>query len=248
MLPRLLFELSSKERINIILELQKNGLKLSQISRKLDLTVTEASRHLQRLNEIMLIQKDSEGYFRLTPFGKLSMSLLPALDFASKNREYFQEYDISKIPTEFVERIGELDKCTYVSETFRNLEEGENRIREARKFVWILSDQVLASSIPILAGKMKNTPFDLRIVLPEGMFPPEEKSRLPSTIPYIQKRVLRKVDALVVMTEKYAVFCLPNRNGRIDYTGFTGTDQKFHKWCKGLFLYYWEKAKTLGTG
>jgi predicted transcriptional regulator len=230
-----------------MLELQKSGLKLSQISRKLDLTVTEASRHLQRLNEATLIQKGSEGYFQLTPFGKLSMTLLPALGFASKHREYFLEYDISKTPIEFVERIGELDKSTYVSETFKNLEEGEKRIREASEFVWILSDQVLASSIPILSEKMKNTTFDLRIVLPEGMFPPEEKSQLPSTISYLQKRVLPKVDALVVMTEKYAIFCLPNRNGRIDYTGFTGTDKKFHKWCKDLYLNYWEKAKPIGA-
>jgi predicted transcriptional regulator len=244
-LHKLLFELSSNERINIMLELQKSGLKLSQISRKMDLTVTEASRHLQRLNEAMLIQKDNEGYFQLTPFGKLSMSLLPALGFASKHREYFLEYDISKIPIEFVERIGELEKSAYVSEIFRNLEEGENRIREASELVWILSDQVLASSIPTLAEKMKNTPFDLRIVLPEGMFPPEEKSRLPSNISYIQKRVLPRVDISIVCTEKYAVFCLSNRNGKIDYTGFAGTDKKFHKWCKDLFLHYWEKAKPI---
>jgi predicted transcriptional regulator len=242
-LHKLLFELSSAERISIMSELHKSGLKLSQISRKLDLTVTEASRHLQRLNEAMLIQKDNEAYFQLTPFGMLSMSLLPALGFVSKQREYFLEYDVTNIPLEFIERIGELDKSAYVSETFRNLEEGENRIREAREFVWILSDQVLASSIPILAEKMKNTPLDLRIVLPEGMFPPEENSRLPSNISYIQKRVLPKVGALIVMTEKYAVFCLPNHNGRIDYTGFAGTDKKFHKWCKDLYLNYWKKAK-----
>ena len=58
---KLLFELSSAERIKIMLELQKGKLKLSNLSRKLDLTVTEASRHLQRLSEAKLIQKDTDG-------------------------------------------------------------------------------------------------------------------------------------------------------------------------------------------
>ena len=241
-LHKLLFELSSAERINIMLELQKNNLRLSQLSKKLDLTVTEASRHLQRLNEAKLIQKNSDGYFELTQFGTLSLFLLSGLDFVSKHKKYFLEYDLSGIPPQFIDMIGELGQGTYASEIIKNLEEGESRIRDAKEFTWILSDQVLTSVIPTLAEKLKG-PFDLRIVLPEGMFPPESKSQLPSKTPGIQKRVLSRVDVLIVLTEKYAVFCLPNESGRIDYTGFSGEDPKFHKWCKELFLYYWEKAK-----
>ncbi len=245
-LHKLLFELSSPERITTLRELQENRLKLTQLARKLNLTLTEASRHLQRLTEADLIQRDNNGYFTLTRFGTLTLSLLSGLGFASKHREYFLEYDTSGIPHQLIERIGELEESEYSPETFRNIEEGQNRIREAREFTWILSDQVLTSSVPALAEKVKN-PFDLRIILPDGKFPPENKSQLPSMMG-VRKRVLQKVDALVVMTEKYAVFCLPNRSGRIDYTGFTGTDANFLKWCQDLFLYYWEKAKPHGSG
>lgn len=243
-LYKLLFELSSAERINIMLELQRNRLKLTQVSRRLDLTVTEASRHLQRLSEAGLIRKDSDRQYNLTPYGELVLSLLSGLGFASTHQDYFCEYDVSCLPYEFVNRLGEVREGTYVAEALKNLAEGENRIREAQKFVWILTDQVLASSIPLLAEKMK-PPFDLRIILPEGLFPPESKSQLPSKMPTIQKRVLPKVNVLVVLTDKYAVFCLPNWRGKIDYTGFSGEDPKFHKWCKDLFLYYWEKAKPI---
>jgi len=152
---------------------------------------------------------------------------------------------LSRIPYQFVDRVGELDEGVYVAETLRNLEEGESRIREAQEFVWILSDEVLASSIPSLAEKLK-TPFDLRIILPEDKIPPESDSRLPSATG-VQKRVLPKVDVLVVLTEKYAVFCLPNRTGKIDYTGFTGEDTKFRNWCRDLFLHYWSKATPFGS-
>src|SRR3990170_2669558 len=107
-LCRLLFELSSSERMNIMLEIQKQRLKLSHISKKLDMTVTETSRHLQRLGGAMLIEKDVEGFYGLTPFGVLVLSLLSSLGFVSRYRDYFLGYDVSRIPSEFISRIGEL--------------------------------------------------------------------------------------------------------------------------------------------
>jgi predicted transcriptional regulator len=245
-LGKLLFELSSSERLSIMLKIQKQRLKLSHISRKLDLTVTEASRHLKRLREAKLIQKGVDGLYGLTPFGVLVLSLLSDLGFVSKYRNYFLEYDMSHIPYEFVDRIGELAEGDFGAETFKNLEETEKMFREARKFIWILSDQVLTSSAPTLAARVKGS-FEYRVILQEAAMPPDSKSPIPSTTPGVQKRVLPKVDVVIVMTEKVAAFCLPNRSGRIDYTGFGGNDPKFHKWCKDLFLYYWEKAKPVGS-
>jgi predicted transcriptional regulator len=243
-LHKILFELSNVERIDILLDLQKEKLKLSPISQKLKLTATETARHLRRLEETELIEKDKNGYFGITPLGTLALSLLSGLGFVWNNRKFFSEYDTSAIPYQLINRIGEIDQGTWSSETIKNLEEGEKKIREAQKFVWILSDQVLTNTIPILKEKIKS-PFDLRIILPEGKFPPESQSVLPSTTIGIQKRVLQKIEVLTVITEYYAIFCLPNRKGRIDYTGFSGEDNKFRQWCKDLFLHYWENAKRV---
>lgn len=245
-LCKLLFELSSSERMNIMLEIRKQPLKLSHISKKLDMTVTETSRHLQRLGEARLIEKDIEGLYGLTSFGALVLSLLSSLGFVSRYRDLFMEYDVSRIPAEFINRIGELTEGGFGPETFKNLEETEKMFREAQEFIWILSDQVLTSTAPTVAEKVK-APFEYRVILSEGAMPPDSKSPIPSTTPHVQKRILPRVDVVIVMTEKVAAFCLPNRSGRIDYTGFGGTDPKFHKWCKDLYLYYWEKAKPIGT-
>jgi len=241
-LNKLFFELSNKERMTILLELQKNKSKLSTISLKLKITVTEASRHLQRLSEYRLIQKDNKGLFELTPFGTLMISQLSGLRFLSNHRNYFLEYDISTIPLQFISRIGELEEGVYKAEVLKNLQEAERRFQEASEFIWILSEQVLTTSLSALSEKIK-TSFDLRIVLPKDMFPSESKSQLKSTNPSVHKRVLPKVEIIIVITEKFAIFCLPNRNHRIDYTGFSGTDPNFINWCKDLFNYYWEKAK-----
>ena len=232
--------------MKVMLELQKNKVKLSQLSRKLELTVTETSRHLQRLNEANLIEKNSAGLYELTQFGRLALCMLEGINFLSAHKDYFLEYDTSGIPSEFIDRFGELWEGVYISEALRNLEEGAQRIREAQKFVWILSDDILTNIIPVLIEKMKS-PFELKIVLPEGKFPPESVSKLPLKTRGTEKRALTKVNVLIVITESYAVFCLPNLRGKIDYTGFIGKDPNFHKWCKELFVYYWEKAKPVGS-
>jgi len=65
----LLFELSSGDRINIILSLREQRLRLSHVAQRLEMTVTEASRHLQRLSNIQLVSRDVEGLYGVTSFG-----------------------------------------------------------------------------------------------------------------------------------------------------------------------------------
>ena len=240
-LCRLLFELSSEERMNILLHVQEQKSKLSEISRALDLTVTETSRHLDRLNKARLIQKEVDGSYRLTTFGELALSLLSGLDFISRNRDYFLEHETSCIPYEFIGRIGELAEGGLGIDTLRNLREVEMMFQNAQEYIWILSDQILASAGPIVEEKVKGG-VECRVILPEDFVPPPGYKLLPST-GVLHRKVLPKVDVVIVMTEKVATFCLPTLRGRIDYTGFGGTGPKFHKWVKDLYLHYWEKAK-----
>jgi predicted transcriptional regulator len=243
-LNRLFFELSSPERIDMMLELKKKSLKLSGVSRKMDLTVTESSRHLQRLREAKLIQKDTEGYFSVSPFGDLILSLISPLNFVTKNQKYFLEYDISPLPCEFVSRMGELLEGEIGGDIFSNLEYLEQELRKADKFIWIQTDQIFKNLIPIVAEKIEQ-PFDFRFISPQEVMPPDSKAPLPSTTPNVKKRSLPKVDIVIVVTEKTAGFCLPDRNGKLDYRNLHGNDPKFLKWCQDLFLHYWERAKPV---
>ncbi len=54
--------------------------------------------------------KDSERFLSLTTFGKLIVNLLPSIRFVTEDREYFLSQDISSLPLEFVERLGELQE------------------------------------------------------------------------------------------------------------------------------------------
>jgi predicted transcriptional regulator len=107
-IERLLFDLASENRLGILKALSQSRLKMAEVARRLDLTATENFRQLQRLSEAKLIQKLPNGEHTLTQYGKLTLHLLLALEFTHKHRDYFLTHDIWRLPSPFVNRIGEL--------------------------------------------------------------------------------------------------------------------------------------------
>jgi len=107
-LDALFFELASQDRLSILLELCSNNFKMQDIARKLDLTATEASRQLQRMNKFGLIERKSDGTYATSNFGKLMLDLSESMEFALKNKKYFSEHNVWQLPNSFVYRLGEL--------------------------------------------------------------------------------------------------------------------------------------------
>src|SRR3989337_1456236 len=85
-IEKLFFELASESRLGILRELQKENLKMQEIARRLDVTATEAFRQLQRRSEALLVQKQPEGTFAITQYGKLMLQLSSSLDFVFRHR------------------------------------------------------------------------------------------------------------------------------------------------------------------
>ena len=235
----LLFEFSSTGRMNIMLCLQEERLKLSHVSKNLDMTVTETSRHLQRLSDIQLIEKDVEGAFGPTPYGELVIKLLSSLDFVSNNRQYFLEHDVSILPDELISRINEVSLASLNTDIVRVLAHVDKMFQEADEYIWVMSfAHSLPSTIPIVEERLSKG-VTLQRIFPEDIIPPVGEAE---TIAGPCK-TLPKVDVRIMMTEKEAMCSLPSIDGKTDYTSFIGKDPKFHKWCTDLYLHYWEKAK-----
>ena len=113
-LAELLFVLASIDRLTLLSEITiEKKQKLSQLTAKLSATSQEASKHLMRLRNARLIEKDSEGFFALTTVGKIIVNLLPSIRFLAQNREYFLSHGISSLSLEFIERLGELQEGQY---------------------------------------------------------------------------------------------------------------------------------------
>ena len=237
----LLFEFSSQERMNIMQSLLEERLKLSQVSKNLDMTVTEASRHLQRLSDIQLIEKDTDGAFGPTPYGRAAVRLLAGLEFVSGNHEYFLEHDILGLPEASIDRIGALSNASLDTDVVRVIAYVNEMFQEAEEYMWVMSyTYSLPSAIPIVEERLEKG-VTLRTIVPEDLVlhTRDAKTMLG---PW---RVLPKLDLRIMITDKEAMCSLPSLNGKSDYTSFIGKDPRFHSWCKDLYLYYWEKAEPI---
>jgi predicted transcriptional regulator len=217
----LLFELSSEERMGILLSVKAEKTRLSSLAEKMKFTATEASRQLQRLSE-------------------LSLSLLDSLIFTSSNREYFLEHDTSVLPSEFIGRLSDLRECSFQGDFISTLAYDEEMFRSAEEYIYAIADQIHYSAQPIAVEKIK-VGLDLRSILPENLVPPPGLKLTEGVL----RRLLPKVDFHLIVTDKEAVFGLPYLDGKMDYSQFVSKDKKFRGWCLDLFNHCWDKTKPL---
>ncbi len=239
-IAKLLFDLSSESRLDILRELNLHSLKMNEIARKLDLTATENFRHLQRLSKIGLIQKLPDGNYILSEIGKLTLQFLPALEFIFKNKEYFLDHDIWRLPYQFVNRIGELSGATLSMDVIENINHAAQVMAEAEKFVWGLGDKAMEFVDPAMAKAMTSG-VKFRYIFPESMLP-KYKPKV-DEMANVEKRTLSTIPAVIFCTEKEAAICLPTSAGRLDYAGFFGKDPMFVNWTKELFEFYWNRGQ-----
>lgn len=238
----LLFELSHEDRLLIFFQLQKDAMKLTHLSEKLDLKVQETSRHLSRLSDAKLISKDVEGFYHLTPYGEHVIKLLPGFEFLCKHSNYFTTHKAFHLPEPFVSRIGELEECTFTDDVMVAFHKVNTLIEEAKEYVWILSSQILMSTLSYLERAVKRG-VKFMLILPDDLVPPPGFKPIPYIPNRIERRTLKRVDVVIVMSEKKARIAFPTADDKMDHIGFGSTGEMSHKWCKDLFEYYWEKAK-----
>jgi predicted transcriptional regulator len=240
-IEKLFFELASESRLSILRELQKENLKMQEIARRLDVTATEAFRQLERLSAALLVQRQPDGTFTITEYGKLVVQLSSSLEFVSKNRDYFSTHDIMRLPVQFVNRLGELSHAHLSTGMIENLNKGEQAFKEAEQYGrGIAEGTVPEHMIPIMNERIQKG-VQFKFLIPENRF---SANVSPTATPKnLEGRSLSDLPAIVVLTEKLAGVCFLQVGGRVDYAGFFGKDPVFLNWVKDLFLHYWEKGK-----
>lgn len=248
----LLFELSSTDRLDILKLLKKTPLKLSHISSKLDFTVQETSRNITRLSEAKLISKDVDGIFHLTPYGEETMNLLSGFRFLFKNREYLITHTLSEFPKQFRAGLGLLENFEFVNDVMVSFHNVEDMIAKAEKSVWILSNQVLASTIPYLLRALERG-AEFRLLMPKDYMPSKSVRELVAHPVFanaarskkLESRFLDTVNVFLCLSEKdVAVLGFPNLDNKLDYIGFKAESELAVEWAKALYLYYWNKATS----
>jgi predicted transcriptional regulator len=242
-LSELLFVLASTDRLQVLFCLkEEKEYRLGDIAQRLDSSIQEASKHVARLREQNLVEKDpSNGYYALTTLGKLVIKLLPSIEFLSQNKEYLLTHNISSLPEEFIERIGELQEHQYNAKVGLVLSFTHQVIREADKFVWLMSDHSLIDVFDIERDRDSSLTW-----LPTGS--KIDWQNLRSYAKDVHSRIeigfSHEIIAGMALNEKIAGLLLPDLRGSLDFnSGFISNNLSFCKWCQDLYNYIWSESK-----
>ena len=242
-----LFEVSNEDRYKILLQLAETPMNVTQLSKIIGLSLTETSRHLSRLCEVGLTQKEVEGLYNVSSFGKTFLSQLSGTEFISMHREYFNNHSLTCLPLEYIGRLGELNNTVFVDDVMVVFKNIENMMQTAEEYIWRITDRFLMLLLPnILSATKRGVGY--KLVYPRDIvFPPDVKLtaelRESRDNGLFSAKSMETSCVFLTMSEKeVAALSFPTLDGRFEYWGFTSTDEQVHRWCKDLFQHYWEKG------
>jgi predicted transcriptional regulator len=169
-LVELLFELSNLDRLQLLNGLRSNKLKLSQIAQKTSSSVQETARHLKRLSDAGLVDKNSSGEYFITTIGSLCLDQIESIKFVVQNRNYLLEHDLTILPQKFVHRIGELLQSNRVTTVTDVLHHTEEVLKGAREYVFLMADQALLPTSTSAVGLVANSVVIWKSIIPGSVF------------------------------------------------------------------------------
>lgn len=247
-LSALFFELANVDRLEILVELSNNPLKLTNISKTLKLTVQETSRHLQRLSEADLLTKVVDGTYQLTNYGENILFLLPAFEFLIAHRHYFKTHRISHIPRELLSRIGDLTGSKLLENPVQAFQHVNTIIEEAKNHISFVADQVPSGSIPLIEAAVKRGVI-MQFLMPEDLGQPHiPDAYLPhynsDDMNLLNLGRTKSIDFVGTISERAAVVGFPTLDGRMDYAAFYTENEIALRWCRDLFLHYWNQIES----
>jgi predicted transcriptional regulator len=239
---RVFYELASESRLAILRELQTKNYKMQELARKLELTDTEAFRQLQRLSEAQMIQKQPDGAYAITPYGKLLMQFSHSFEFALKFRQCLLTRNIWRMPPQFIDRLGELYEVTLSTDSLEMVNNIDLLISNSEKYLWIIGERPLGF-VGTKIGEQVQKGLTIRLMFDESNRKLFEN--VPDIKGILEKRVIPIMPATLVLNEKFAGVNMLSIDGRTDNAVFYGKDPAFLTWATDLFLYYWEQGKRI---
>ena len=264
----MLFEVSNDIRHRILMLLRDGPDTVTHISQELDISMTEASRHFNRLSQAGLIQKNPEGDHSITLMGKTVLSQVEPLAFVVEHSDYFQGHDATRLPEQFLNRIHEIRGAepNYMKRAniMRLVEKIAGIPVEAKEYSHCILDESSMELVLYSEPEEDNentesiinsisSGIDSRALFPSSL----DKSRIPPDslkafndlhqLGNFEFRVIDSVDIFIYMNEKYSIISFPDKNNKFDYLGFESTDQKTLSWCKDVYNYYWQRSKPFLT-
>jgi len=242
--------LSNDTRMGVLQALNNKPLRLTMLSKELDLPAQEVSRQLSRLEKVNLTRKDANGFYSLTPYASALLKLLPSYTFLTENRVYFTNHSIDDLPIDFIGRIGELDKCRPIPDVMMSFHYTEEVIKNSTESIMIISDQILMSTLPLLSERIDHgvkfrlvAPKNFELAQPVKAFFKKHNEASPKESWGRSSRFTDHLNVTMVVSEsEIGLLSFPSSIGTFDYLGFRSSDSKAVIWAIELFEKIWKNA------
>ena len=236
-----LFEIASDERIGILEAIAKQPLKHAAIARGQGMTGSETTRHLNRLVAAGLVAKNHRGEYELTGLAEVLRVGLPLFEFLTTHRDFMLTHRVGALEPAFVERLGELNRCRFVSGTYDVVAAQESALRSVHRRAWVVTEQRFEQAIPILREKSENG-ADIRVVRSRRLVEEERRGGRDVKRNFPVK-VLDEVPVFLAVLDDQAGICVPNLEGKVDMaTMMLVTDPVGCRWSEDLFVRLWDRA------
>lgn len=254
-LTDLLLELASPIRYSILTKLDQKDWKQSKLAEEIDMTLPESHRQFERLSNTGLVNKNSDGFYYITPFGKIILQQMQSISFLGKFKGYFSIHSVDGLPEKFVKRISDLSECEIVEGAFV-ISEKMKEIASETKYLKVVSAHVppdafrhgLSSAEKI--KKQVSIIYAKNTLIPKGFKKEFTDTRVQTLIAAgtYERKMIDVVKIYVVLNEKTAMVLFPDLKGNVDLSsGFVSEDAKFHEWCYDYHQYLWERAGTFNS-
>ena len=214
-------------------------------------TVQEVHRNFERLTNAGLVEKDKDGNFMVTQYGRVICTQMPSMIFLSKHKNYFQTNDFGDLPLKFIERIGSLSTGVYVKGFAKVLEHWKKIYKNAKYYVYEIHSEVPIDLIEPLLKKAKNDKVNIHYILSEDAVVPKGRKKTLNKHGFtellergvIERRMTPTVQTIVVLNEKDACVSFPTKDGEADISQlFYSANPRFHEWCLDYFRYFWYES------
>ena len=214
----------------------------TKIADQMEITSSEASRQIEQLSGMNLIEKLSDGSYAITPLGQLMLTFLPGIDFVYKNSDYFRTHDTASIPRELVMRFGDLSGARFIRGTIEAMNFMQGRMRNVERYHCGMVDGLMDSIVPVVVERARLGVI-FRAILPDTYREKvsaivAEYGTLNADMPphAIEVRTLPTIPTCGAVTDRGGGFELPFTDGSMDHsTMVMGEDPRFCMWCRDLY-------------
>jgi predicted transcriptional regulator len=257
---RTFFELGSAQRIAILFKIAEVRCNLAKLSKDLGCTMPEVRRNIIRLTNSGFIERESDGTFLLTTFGKTILEQISTLDFLSRNKDYFSDHAFSSLPLKFIKRVGSLSNSKLISGLVSIDESLKDIYNRSQEYVYAMIPEVpidLIESIVARLKKVENKGFRFSYILPTHATVPKRRKELLEALGFdellkkgtVERKMVNSLLIGVVLNDKQACVMFPRiqRNDKIEVdmnSMFYGEDPDFHEWCLDYYRYIWHNARS----